>query len=340
MKYDRAILHGVQFIYETACEPQNFELYGFDYLFSFYWICSTSKDCALRTLARKWGRDCARRWRRQFASVPPDADPEVITQMVFGGLSADRLGVRSPGFKAMTLTGARAFQASDYYSFEPSNEPPATDVPEDCSCGVSNRRGCRVCRRCRRRLPMMSQYEVWLDALIRSYLGERYRVKLGAKYADVLKWLPLMRPYPKPEVGDNSDFIWSIYAVTHVVYTLNDYGTYLLSPHWLPTEFEFLRCSLSHFIDMDDPETVGEILDSLKAFGMSPNHSLIRSGMQYLLSRQNTDGSWGDLDSNDIYDRYHPTLTAVNGLREYSWTITRLSFPALEPALRKWAATS
>jgi hypothetical protein len=154
-------------------------------------------------------------------------------------------------------------------------------------------------------------------------------VRLGARYLDVIKWLPAMRPYRGREDGDNPDFVSSIYAVTHVVYTLNGYSVYKLSPRWLPDEYEFLRSNLVEAIAMEDPETMGEFLDSLKAFGLTEKHPLIRKGMDYVLATQNADGSWGDVDAEDIYQRYHPTWTAIDGLREYAWRGERLQFPRL-----------
>ena len=82
---------------------------------------------------------------------------------------------------------------------------------------------------------------------------------------------------------------------------------------------------------------VGEFLDSLKAFGLTNSHPLLRTGMEYLLSQQNPDGSWGDMNAEDIYQRYHPTWTAIDGLREYRWRGVRLSFPELMPLLKRWA---
>jgi hypothetical protein len=40
------------------------------------------------------------------------------------------------------------------------------------------------------------------------------------------------------------------------------------------------------------------------------------------------------MKADDIYDRYHPTWTAIDGLREYSWRGRRLSFPKLAPLLK------
>jgi hypothetical protein len=168
-------------------------------------------------------------------------------------------------------------------------------------------------------------------------MGERYGCKLGASYADVIGWLPSMRPYPEYEGDHTGDFGWAVYAVTHVVYTLNDYCRYLLAPRWLPQEFAFLKRSCAQAIVLDDPDMTGEFLDSLRSFGLAESHTLIAKGIDYLLSSQNPDGSWGDLTADGIYERYHPTWTAIDGLREYAWHGRRLSFPECGPKLLSWA---
>lgn len=63
------------------------------------------------------------------------------------------------------------------------------------------------------------------------------------------------------------------------------------------------------------------MLDSLRAFGLPNEHELIRGGQEYLLASQNHDGSWGESEVEDIYDRYHPTVTALNGLRDHAWRV-------------------
>lgn len=176
---------------------------------------------------------------------------------------------------------------------------------------------------------MMSRYGVWVDAITRSYIGERFGVRLGASLADVMKWLPAMRPYPRYNGGNDPDFYWAVYAVTHVVYTLNDYSRYRLSPTWLPDEYAFLLRNLRKAILMEDPETMGEFLDTLKSFGLPEDHLLMLEGIRFLLARQNSDGSWGDSEVEDIYFRYHPTWTAIDGLREYAWHGQRLSLKSI-----------
>lgn len=333
MERSRAIERGLEFVFRTACDSENFAMYGYDYLCCFHCVASRSKDLNLRRIARKMGRERALQWRREHTKVPADADADAIAYLVLGSDSADRLGVRDSGLKEQIREVAGRFNAEDYLGFDAANEPPARDLPDECECGAYNTRGRKTCRYCKRRLTMMSSYGVWLDALVRSYMGERYGVRLGVRFADVIKWLPSMRPYPTYDNGNNPEFYSAVYAVTHVVYTLNDYSYYNLSPSWLPHEYDFLKRNLKQAIRMEDPEMMGEFLDTLKSFGLPEGHPLITTGMTYLLSQQNCDGSWGDLDAEDIYERYHPTWTAIDGLREYAWRGERLSFKRLRPLL-------
>lgn len=336
-KVEQAIRRGLEFMYRAACEPDYFDTYGHDFLFCFHAIASTSKDDWLRKLARKMGRERARAWRREHAEVAEDVDADDVVHLVFGGDAADRLGVRDPSFKPQVRRAAARFNARDYFNFDTANEAPPADVPETCECGAFNKPGRDRCRRCRQPLGRLGPYGVWMDALIRTYIGERYGVRLGASYADAIKWLPAMRPYRGYEGGRNTDYYWTVYAVTHVVYTLNDYSVYNLSPRWLPQEFDYLKENVRQAIALEDPETVGELLDTLKSFGLKSSHPLVREGASYILSQQNPDGSWGNTEEEDIYRRYHPTFTAVDGLREYAWRGEGLRFPKLKPRLLEWA---
>ena len=169
-----------------------------------------------------------------------------------------------------------------------------------------------------------------MEALANTYVSERCGILFGARYLDVLKWLPAMRPYPVSADEDVEFLRDAIYAVTHIVYTLNDYGTYRLRPGWLPQEFAFLKANVASACERKDPEVLGELLDSLKAFGLRASHPLIMRGTEYLLASQNEDGSWGDPDEENIRTRCHTTWTAIDGLRTYAWRGERLSRPAIQ----------
>ena len=323
----------MEFIYSVACDPDHFAEYGSDLLNCFYFISTTSQDPDLRRTARRMGRERARQWRKDHPHLPTTADADSILDFIQGSYAADRLGFHDRALKEQIRRAITSFSAQDYLWFDPRAEPPPVNVPEQCDCGHWNVRGRKTCSECRRRLAMMSRYAVWYDALIRTYTGARYGVTLGARYAHVLKWLPTMRPYRGREEDANPDFYDSIYAVTHIVYTLNDYSLYQLSPRWLPQEFAFLKANLREALAMEDAEMVGELLDTLRAFGLGNSHPLIRTGIKYLLAQQNADGSWGEMNDDDIYGRYHPTWTAIDGLREYRWRGERLSFHHVMPLL-------
>jgi hypothetical protein len=334
----RAILRGLKFIYRTALKPQNFRDYGQDYLWCFYSLSAAVRDVEVQRMARQMGMERARAWRRAHRFVPADADAATISNLAYGNDAADSLGVHDDKLKAQLKRVAVYFKARDYLLFDPLHEPPPDNVPDECPrCGASNSRGSKVCLICKTPLVLRTRYDVWYDALITAYVGERSGINLGARYADVLKWLPTLRPYRATPQSAGEEFHDTVYAITHIVYTLNNYSQYRLDPRLLPQEFEFLKTNLKAAIDDNDTDMLGEFMDSLRAFGLKTSDPLIRVGMEYYLSHQNRDGSWGDVLEKDIYLRYHPTWNAVAGLSEYSWTREGLSFPEVKPLLEEWA---
>ncbi|HEX3559883.1 MAG TPA: hypothetical protein VHU19_11815 [Pyrinomonadaceae bacterium] len=335
---ERSIERGMRFVYRTARSRVNFSDYGSDYVWWFGAVSHTVRDERLRRLARGMALECARRWRAAHHTLPPDADAETVAEFVSGGDAAESLGLGDERLKEQLRRAASRFSARDYLAFDPLTEPPPADVPDECEYdGASdNPRGARRCHVCKRPLTMRTRFDVWYDALITAHTGDHYGVRLGAHYADVLKWLPVLRPYSVSGRGTDAEFMDAVYSVTHVVYTLNDYWTYRLNPQLLPREYAFLRAGLPEAINVRDADMLGEIMDSLKSFGLDDSDPLIRKGTQFLLVHQNRDGSWGDV-RDETYDRYHATETAVNGLCEYAARGEGLSFPELEPLLRRWA---
>ena len=315
----RAICRGLRFIYRLACDPKVFSDHGSDLLSCFELIASRSKKPALRSLALSLGRERALQWRRERPFLPEDADADEIAEFVQGTDAADRLGVHNRTLKRIIKQAAMQFSATDYLWFDPHLEPPPTDVPEQCRCGLWNDRGSKTCRKCKRKLSLINRYWVWYFALTRTSIGESYGVRLGSPYREVIKWISKMRPYSTSENSANSDFYDSLYAITHVVYTLNDYNRYRLSRSWLPSEFQFLKESAQEAIGQGDVEMLGEILDSLKGFGLSNSHPILKFGIDYLLRQQNKDGSWGERITADSYKTYHTTWTVIDGLRDYAW---------------------
>jgi hypothetical protein len=334
---ETSIKRGLDFIYHLARTRDAFDTYGSLLVCCFALIGATSRDARLRQLARSRAQKLAHRWGRVHPRVPPDASTDLVLNFVLVRYALSRLGFRDAALNAQIRSAVKRFSVDDLLGFNPANEPPADDLSYRCDCGLKNQRGRTFCKRCRKRLEIQSRYRVWMDALIRTYVSERSGVHFGARYADVLKWLPAMRPYPV-STHENVEFLReAIYAVTHIVYTLNDYSTYRLRPGWLPREFAFLKANVAGVCERKDPEILGELLDSLKAFGLSASHPLIMRGTRYLLAEQNEDGSWGDPNEDNIRTRCHTTWTAIDGLRTYAWRGQRLSRPEVKSMLKRWA---
>jgi hypothetical protein len=334
---ETSIKRGLDFIYRLANTAEAFDSYGSLLVCCFALIGATSRDARLRQLARSRAEKLARRWTNAHPLVPRDVSPDLVFNFVLVRYALSRVGLRDGALNPQVRIAVERFSTQELLGFDPINEPPADDLPFRCDCGMKNQRGRTFCKQCRRRLEIQSRYRVWMDALIRTYVSERSAILFGARYVDVLKWLPAMRPYP---VGadENVEFLRdAIYAVTHIVYTLNDYGTYRLRPGWLSREFAFLKANVAPACERKDPEVLGELLDSLKAFGLRASHPLIMRGTKYLLEEQNEDGSWGDPDEENIRTRCHTTWTAIDGLRSYVWRGERLIRPEVKLMLKRSA---
>jgi hypothetical protein len=328
----RALSRGLRYIYRTALNRRSFAYHGSDYLWCFYTLSAAVRDEGLKLMAHRMGVERALHWRRLHRSLPRPADADTIRDYAFASDGADRLGFPDERLKDQIQRAAPRYSARDYFHFDPLTEPPPYDVPDECEYdGAFNPRGSKVCHVCKRKLEMRSRYDVWCDALIISYSGDHYGVELGVHYVDVLKWLPAMRPYRGSKNLTNREFVDTVYAVTHVIYTLNNYSQYRLSPTLLPQEYQFLKSNLREAIARDDADMLGEFMETLRAFGLTSEDPDIRAGMEYYLSHQNRDGSWG---KKYLHNRYHPSWNAISGLSEYEWRAGEgLSFPEVRSLL-------
>ncbi len=323
-----AIQKGLTFIYATAVVPENFADFGPDFLWCFCAIARTSADPELKQTAFSRGRELALRWRAAHPQVEQSDGVNELYQLTGGNQAADCLGVPDEPLKRAIRQAAASLTAAEVFGFDPAREPPPGDIPETCpKCDEENPRGTRICRRCGTALSMRDRYGVWCDAVILAFTGESAGVRLGGSLSDVVQWRPLMLPYPAPGDAYHNLYRHAAYAVTHMVYALNDYSYYRLRPEWLPREFEFLKSNLAFSLRAEDPELLGESLDTLKSFGLTGEDPMLADGIDYLLAHQNPDGSWGDPADPDVYNRYHSTWTAIDGLRDYAWNGERVSVP-------------
>ena len=330
----KALMRAIEYLNRSAHDPQHFAAHGSDYLYCFYSIATVARDSALRTAAERMGREYAKQWAYASSKIPANATADDSADLVYGWYSASRLGQSDDIIKPELRRAAARFSAIDYLLFDPAKEPPPSDIPAKCQYdSVLNRRGATVCKRCGRTLEMQSKYGIWLDALVTTHSGDSYGIRLGSSYRDVLQWIPAMRPYLDRSQTSKSNFIQTVYALTHVVYTLNDYDRYRLPRELLPSEYAYLKRNLMEAIELRDPEVTGEFLDSLESFGLTDSDEAIRAGKTYLLSTQRTDGTWSDPEEMDPYTLYHSAWTGIGGLMEMRWQGEGISFPELRPML-------
>lgn len=330
-----AIKRGLDFIHRFGSKANNFENYGSRLICCFALLGATARDPKLRKLGRDRSEELAHRWTRKHRLGPTELTPDLLLDFIFVRYALNRLGLRDRSLTAQLKLAAKQFSVVELIGFDPLNEPPPDDLPFPCDCGLKNQRGRKFCKRCRRHLLIEGRHRVWMEALANTYVAERCGIVFGARYLDVLKLLPAMRPYPVGADANDESLRDAIYAVTHIVYTLNDYGTFQLSPRWLAPELAFLKANIAPLCESADVELLGELLDSLKAFGLDSSHPLIKRGTNYLLATQNSDGSWGDPKEVDIRTRCHTTWTAVDGLRTCAWRGRRVSFPAAKSLLKR-----
>jgi hypothetical protein len=286
-----AVDRGLRFIFEHSLAGENFDDWAGDYLWCFLCISRTAIDPELRLSAREMGAQSAKRWYAQETGLPALADAGEAAYYISLMDVASRLGVDDEGLRGHVRQRYREFTSRDYLGFDPAREAPPA-------------------------LGQRSRYEVWCDALVLTYTADGFGMPLPASYADVARWAPAMRPYPNPAAPGATEFPDVVYAITHLVYTLNDYNRHRLLPEWLPQEFEYLRAHLKRPLQAGDPELLGEFVDCLRAFGLPDTDPGIAAGIDYLLRTQNADGSWGDAG---YADGYHTTWTAIDALRDYQW---------------------
>lgn len=315
-----AVGRGIRFIARVARDPKHFEENASDLLFCFYSLSQATSSPVLRDFCLETGAERAAYWRKQHPVLPEKLSANDVADYVYASLSVDAMGAPDPAMRNDLKRRAAQYTAVDFLAFDPLREPPPADIPHRCRyCRKYSVRGARLCWNCKRKLRMTSRYDIFFEALLTAYFGDRYGIRLGAALPQVTAWIPSLRPYRWHGRKLDGDFYSIAYTVTHIVYALNDYDQRPLPRSDFREEYEFLRRYFRRNIQEKDAETLGEFIDSLLVLGMPESDPLIREGMDFILGCQNPDGSWGDPKDTDIYNRYHTTWTGIGALMEYRW---------------------
>lgn len=332
---DLAVYRGLRFIYETAADETAFRLYASDYLWCFFSVAATTSDRELRHRALIMGRDLAERWRALDRSPAEQADADEVADRAMALEASEGLGVRDDALRAALEARVPEFDSIAYLGFDPRTaKPPAKQyvVSGEEACIAAGTPDAEPAT-CESKAFVYTDLDVFYDALITTYFGDRFGTPFGARFAELIKWRGELLPYPTRQALGEEAFYDLVYLVTHIVYTHTHYGQQRIEPSTLPEEHAFLSLHLADVVADGDPETYAEFIDTLEAFGETPEKEpLLARAVDGVLGAQNEDGAWGDTDIEDAYDRFHPTWTAIDALGERHYTgpglaSRRVSYP-------------
>ena len=287
---EAAVERGLSYL-ETFLRPEeHFKAHWHDFVFEFHNIARTATDPELSARARRTVEEVVVRAKGSGFELGWDVtlgDCDRFAKALHG---CEMLGIEpvEPRERVEFLT-RRLTSAVRRYPIEPTET-----AKEDFE------------RRCRN--------------LINAYIGLSLNFPVHYGFAEALADCLELRPYEQTEALDARAFIRLGFLVTHIVYTVSHYNELLIDPGLLEPERRFMCKSIERLIDIDERELVGEYLDALRTAGLSEEDPLLDGAVSWLVGKQNSDGSWGDPGHERTYKRYHPTMTAVQGLRAYKRT--------------------
>jgi hypothetical protein len=126
---------------------------------------------------------------------------------------------------------------------------------------------------------------------------------------------------PDPKVMTNDD----VYALTHEVYALYEYGDRLdidpldgVAKEYLQSAFETL---MPRYIYKQDPDLTGELVECMHYLRLQDERTYL-DGVKFILDAQNQDGSWGKYEQQRQYlgdyvrqgFQLHTTLVVIGAL--------------------------
>lgn len=331
-----AVMRALPRLYEASLDSATFDDYGGHLLLALTLIATTSANVEICRMARQMALERAAHWRARWPACRAGLNDDTVMQAVIAVFASERLGVPSDSIRDDVRRALERARTSDLLYFDPASEPVPGDIPYECDCGRASVRGARTCAGCGTGLEFQSRYEIWYYALTSAYFCDQCGFNLSVRFARILQGIAALRPYPAP--GTQGSY-HAIYAATHVVYTLNEYGRYLLPRDWLPAERSFLRGSVAWALSQGDADTLGEIVDGLSALGVPDDDSQLTAARRTLLDTQLPDGSWGR-DGGDSYAHFHTLWAAIDGLRDHAWHGLATADADTQQALAFLAATA
>jgi hypothetical protein len=282
-----AMLRGLAFLSVYALRDTCWSECAAEVVYMFHHLATRSRQGDFTRRARALSKGSAVRWLEGHPRLPDATSVEdVIFRYAYGAYTTTRVGLDSRRLRRDLTAEARTLKRREVFGFDPKREPPPT-------------------------------LDDWQYAMVAAHIAEGVGMRLGCSVRDIAAWRRVMQPYPRPRVSKPDSKGWSaFFAVTHLVYVLNDYNLYLLPREPFLPEIELLRASCEIGMTDDDVEGIGEAIDALLALGEAHDDPLLVRARSKVLSMQNRDGSWGRR-ADEPYTRLHKTWVALDGLTRY-----------------------
>ena len=265
------------------------------------------------------------------------AEPAELLGLMQGCYSLECLGMPLPALRQQLAERCAAYGAVDFLKYDPAAGPPSARARETCACGAAVAAGASHCARCKRAAVPMSKFDVWLEALVWTFHGCRMNIGLGACFFDVLRGLAgaFAELYPRRAALGEKDRHYLTYALTHVIFALNNFDERALPPALFPPSVVgFLREQMGAAAADGDADLLGEVLDCLKCLGQADGATAAAEA--HLIATQLDDGGWASKGETELFSRYHATLVAVAALMDHSYAARGSCFAAAATVLPRW----
>lgn len=280
------MLRGLEFLERYGQSDTCWKRCAPDVVYMFFHLSTRPVQGELTRRARLLSMKTARRWMRENRRLPESTLPEeALWWHAYGAATAKSVGLDTrPLVKDLTRAVTPRWPRL-IFGFDPRRQPPPSRM-------------------------------AWQNALVGAHIAEGAGVPFPSSVRDAVQWRDAMLPYPRPRRSLSWPGWCAFYAVTHLVYVLNDYNRHTLSPRGLEAEVAFVREACRVGLEQDDVEALGEAVDVLLALGTPENDPLVMQAQRAMLLLQNRGGSWGDRE-DEPYTRFHKTWVALDGLTRY-----------------------
>lgn len=284
---------------KQSLKPEHFEEYGSDFL-EFYYELAVSAEAGLAKRALADGRVLLKRLIELHSKAADIEHPDELMEPLSLLALAREFGCKKP-LKAIRRRVVKALKDFSFRALFELNK------------GEACRDADRLC-----------------EAIISLHFARR----AGFQEGQVLFWALKQAQrfsYKFSEQQEADSVLAQDNLVTHVIYVQSDYGRLKLPPARFKPEMKFIKWRMPACCQSDDIEGVAEFTDSLRILGVPDSHPLMVKALRYLLTKQESDGRFGEADW-DFYDRYHSTWTALNALRSFH-------FKGRGPVWKAWRKT-